>query len=43
MKNAFKVLAKDDDTHVEMSIIEDIVKDLEIEENEKKFLMNHLS
>lgn len=41
--NAFKVLARDRDSHIQMSYIEQIVKELDIEENEKKFLMNHLT
>ncbi len=43
VKNAFKVLARDNDSHVEMDVIEEIVSELELKDSEKKFLLNHLT
>jgi Ca2+-binding EF-hand superfamily protein len=43
IKNAFGVLAKDSDSHIDIKIIDDLVSELDIKEGEKKFLLNHLA
>ena len=43
VKNAFKVLAKENDSHVKMNVIKEIISELDIKETEKKFLLNHLT
>jgi hypothetical protein len=43
IKNAFGVLAKDSETHIDIKIIDDLVSELDIKESEKKFLLNHLA
>lgn len=43
IKNAFGVLAKDSDTHIDIKIIDDLVSELDIKDSEKKFLLNHLA
>ena len=42
VKNAFKILAKDSDEHVDMEEINAIVSGLELEDTEKRFLLNNL-
>ena len=43
IKNAFGVLAKDSETHIDIKIIDDLVSELDIKDTEKKFLLNHLA
>ena len=40
MKNAFKFLAKDNDSTIEMSVLENLINSMELSESEKQMILN---